>query len=162
MNMKPVFVLIAALSAFILTACGQEGATCPSKIMTLTGHPVYNFINLFGIDQKALEANEKEAREALGENYDGYLKYHEAMVEAGFDQHEALRVIGRDAKEIEIYIPNADYKKLWEENPHDLSKQGKSHLVTIEYEAIEVGDQIVNLATSFEAKLVDHEPTIRK
>lgn len=160
--MKTVIWLIAALSTFILTACGQEGATAPEKIMTLTGYPVYKFINLSGIDQKALKANEKKAREALGENYDGYVKYHEAMVAAGFDQHEALRVMGRDAKEIEIYIPNADYKKMWEVNPRDLSKQGKSHLVTIEYEAIVVGEQIVNRATSFKAELVDHEPTIRK
>lgn len=130
--------------------------------MKVSGYPVYKFLNFGGIDKQALEANEKVARESLGDTYAAYVKHHKMMVSAGFDRHESLRVIAEDGKEIEIYVQSADYEKLWKTSPHDLNAQGRSHLVKIEYEEIKVGDELVNRATSFQAELVDHKPTIRK
>jgi hypothetical protein len=84
------------------------------------------------------------------------------MVSAGFDKHERVQVIGKDRKEIDVYVRSEDYEKLCKVSPHDLKEQGQSHFVTIDYELVAVGGQIVNRATSFQAELVDHEPTVRK
>ena len=155
-------IIVSLLVALTVSACGEEGKSTSATTMKISGYPVYKFLNFFGIDKQALEASEKEAREVLGENYESYVKNHEAMVSAGFDQHESLRVIRQDGDEVEIYVRRADYQKLWKTSPHDLNEQGKSHLVTVEYEAIQVGDQVLNRATSFQAKLVEYRPTIRK
>ncbi|MDB9741244.1 hypothetical protein OAB00_00160 [Akkermansiaceae bacterium] len=55
-----------------------------------------------------------------------------------------------------------EYAELWRISPHDLAKQNKSHFVTIRYTQEKLNNETINRAVSFEAKLVDGEPIIRK
>lgn len=79
-----------------------------------------------------------------------------------YRHRKELRVINSEGREIGVYIRNADYKRLWAINPHDLNSMGKSHFVTIEYSEMEDEGRSYHWATSFDAVLVDHAPYIRK
>jgi hypothetical protein len=159
MRLLAILTVVAFLPA---AACADSGVASPAKSATVSGYPVYKFLNLLGVDSDAFKANEKTLRAAMGDDYERYAKHHEAMISAGFDRHELLRVIGKDRSELDVYVRSEDYKKLWNVSPHALKEQGKSHFVTIEYEVITVGHEIVNRATSFKAELVDHKPILRK
>ena len=73
-----------------------------------------------------------------------------------------LNVVQSNGDEVVIYIKKSDLDELWETNPHDLYKQGKSHYVKIGYAKMESDEGGYNWATSFQAELVDHTPILRK
>lgn len=146
----------------LLNGCSEQSHSRVVSTEKVSGYPVYKFLNFSGIDQHQLESNEEAAKELLGYAYDEYVEHHQRMVAAGFDLHKPLRILPDDADEVLVYIQNSDYDQLWAVSPHDLSAQGKSHLVSIEYEQIQVGDEVVNRASSIRAELVDREPILVK
>jgi hypothetical protein len=148
--MKYFLTVIYAIALIPLAACAN-----PNAAKEVKGYPVYKFINLGGIEAKALKANEVETRKFLGENYDAYVKQHQLFVSRGFDLHTPLKIQTETGKEIEVYLQTKDYEGLWKVSPHDLAKQKKSHLVAIKYIEDNVGGETVNRAVSFEAKLVE-------
>lgn len=141
---------------------GQAACANPSSEKEIKGYPVYKFLQLGEINEKALKVNETATRELLGKGYDDYVRVHELFVSRGFDLHTPLMVRVESGEEIEVYVRNEDNALLWKTSPHDLAKQKKSHLVTIKYVQIRVGGESVNRAVSFQAQLVDREPIIRK
>ena len=156
-NMKNFLTLVCAVAISSLFACAEVGAEKEVK-----GYPAYKFLNFSGINAKALKENETEAKEALGEAYESYVERHESFVAHGFDCHTPLQIRTESGEEVEVYIRDEDYKQLWTTSPHDLADQKKSHLVTIKYVQVEVEEESVNRAVSFQAVLVEKEPIIRK
>ncbi|MGZ0708957.1 hypothetical protein ACWPKO_11540 [Coraliomargarita sp. W4R53] len=148
--------LLVGLLAITLVSCGLEENS-------ISGYPVYKFINLGGINQEEFERNEQIFEETLGDAFEIYSKMHGRMVSAGFDRHTPLQVVlenGHD--EVEVYIRDEDYDSLWETNPRELEELGTSHHVQIVFKEIEVEGQSLRLVTSFKAERIAQMPIIRK
>ena len=155
--MKNLCAGFCGIALIGLAACANLGSAKEIK-----GYPVYKFLNFGAINAKALKANEAATREFLGKGYDDYVRIHDLLVSRGFDLHTPLTIHTASGEEVEVYIREEDNDLLWKTNPHDLAKQKKSHLVTINYVQVKVGQEAVNRAVSFQAQLVDREPIIRK
>jgi len=155
--MKHLLTAIFSIALIPLAACANSGAVKEAK-----GYAVYKFINLGGIDVKAFKANEAELRKLLGVNFDNWVELQELYASRGFDLHTPMIIQSETGKEIEVYVQTKDYAELWKVNPHDLAKHKKSHFVSIKYIKEKVGDETVSRALSFESKLIEREPIIRK
>jgi hypothetical protein len=155
--MKHILAAILTIALIPLAACAKSGA-----VKEIKGYSVYKFINLGGIDVKVFKANEAETRKLPGVNFDAWVELQELYASRGFDLHTPLIIQSEKGEEIEVYVQTKDYKELWKVSPHDLAKQKKSHLVTIKYIQDKVGDETVSRAISFESKLIEREPIIRK
>lgn len=151
------------LTTLCVTACGAFVACAVAdRDKHVEGYPVYKFLNFSGINSKALKAHEAESREFLGDAYEIVAKQHDLFVACGFDFHTPLMVKTESGKEVEVYIRDADNELLWKTNPLDLADWKKSHRVSITYLPVRVGDEWVNRAVTFSAKMVEREPIIRK
>ena len=155
--MKHILAAILAIALIPLAACAKSGAAKEVK-----GYAVYKFINLGGIDVKAFKSNEAETRKHPDVNFDAWVELQELYASRGFDLHTPLIIQSETGEEIEVYVQTKDYEGLWKVSPHDLAKQKKSHLVAIKYIQDKVGGETVNRAVSFESKLVERDPIIRK
>ena len=155
--MKHILAAILAIALISLTACAKSGA-----VKEVKGYAVYKFINLGSVDVNAFKANEAETRKVPGVNFDGWLKNQELLASRGFDLHTPMKIQIETCKEIEVYVQTKDYRELWKVSPHDLAKQKKSHSVAIKYIQDKVGGETINRAVSFESKLVERDPIIRK
>jgi hypothetical protein len=155
--MKHILAAIFAIALIPLAACATSGA-----VKEVKGYAVYKFINLGGIDVKAFKANEAETRKLPGVNFDAWVELQELYASRGFDLHTPLIIQRETGEEIEVYVQTKDYEQLWKVSPHDLAKQKKSHFVSIKYIQDKVGDETVSRAISFESKLIEREPIIRK
>jgi len=155
--MKHILTAILATALIPLAACAKHSVEKEVK-----GYAVYKFINLGGMDVKAFKANEAETKKIPGVNFDAWLEQQELFASRGFDLHTPLIVQSETGEEIKVYVQTKDYEGLWKVSPHDLAKQKKSHLVAIKYIQDKVGGETVNRAVSFESKLVERDPIIRK
>ena len=140
-----------------IAACAKHSVEKEVK-----GYAVYKFINLGGIDVKAFKANEAETKKIPGVNFDAWLEQQELFASRGFDLHTPLIVQSETGEEIEVFVQTKDYKELWKVSPHELAKQKKSHFVSIKYVQDRVGNETVSRAISFDSKLIERDPIIRK
>jgi hypothetical protein len=138
------------------------GCASSDVVLEVKGYPVYKFVDIGGIDTKALKANEKRLRELLGADYDVYAAQQQLFASRGFDLHHPLIIQPESGTEMLVYVQTKDYEELWKVNPHDLAKQKRSHYVSLKYIQVQVGDETVNRAVSFDSKLMERDPIIRK
>ena len=161
-KMTRVIALLATLFSLALLSCVEEDAVVQDRGGTIKGFPVYQFLNFGAINERQLLDNEKEAKEALGENFDDYISHHKSMVAAGFDLHMPLRIIVDDGHELEVFVRDKDYRTLWETSPHDLHDKGKRHFITLDYDEILVDGRFVKRGVVSTIELRDGIPEIRK
>lgn len=155
--------LLLAMKSLSLESQEVESEKVKLAKTKITGYPIYKFINFGAINIQSLKLNKQKIVEEGGEKLYNFMEEHnQFMASAGFDLHCPLKVIIKNNQVMDIYISDANFKTLWKRDPFELEDEGKSHLVTIEYESIKVGNNVLHRATSFQTKLVNHKPTIMK
>ncbi|NWK57801.1 hypothetical protein HW115_19435 [Verrucomicrobiaceae bacterium N1E253] len=156
--MKRLLSILACVILYVSQHC------CADEIK---GYPVYRFINLDEISLNAIKGLEKMKAEGVmkdipRDQFDRMISGQKRMIKAGFTNHKKLTIITASDKRIGVYVPIKDYKKLWERNPRDLRKEGKSHYLIVRYKTVTVDGHDYLKAEHINFSLVDHEPYIKK
>lgn len=86
-------------------------------------------------------------------------KRHQRLLRKGLNRHERLTIRDASGKSFEVYISEADYRKLTRElGPYIQSGEAKSHSVEVSYRRIELPGETVYQALSLKSEIVDREP----